>query len=353
MAARKHIVYFEIMGIIEEFKRIIAEQGDIEMTQLAYDMPDDALQAQFDTAVGYQIRGNRTALPEAFSGHRDFIARCPNLLAISTSGAGYEVVNVDDCTEAGVAVVNQAGTNAEGVAEHALAQMMCLSRQMIQSDKAMRRDRDWVRRDFAGHNISGKTVGIMGMGAIGQTLATFCKAFGMRVLTSHPRLTAEEAGCRGAELVDFDELLASSDFVAVAMPRNAETEGMFDARAFAQMKPTAFFVTVGRGGIHVDDDLVDALDNGVIAGAGVDVWLVEPPALDHPLLRFDNVLATPHNAGMTWENWLKMAQGAATQWVQILNGERPPRLVNPEVWPHYAERFEAIMGHPVQEGDAA
>ena len=349
----KHIFYFDLVGRADEFQRIIGEAPEITLRQLAYDMPENEIQPVFDVAQGYQVRGNRTLLPEAYRPAPALIERCPNLLAVSTSGAGYDIVDVEACTEAGIAVVNQAGMNAEGVAEHALGHMLALSRQMAQSDKAMRRDRNWERRDFMGHNICEKTVGILGLGSIGTRLAGFCKAFRMRVLACHPRLSQEEAARRGAELMGFEEMLRESDFVVVAAPRNAETEGLFDASAFKLMKPTAYFVTVGRGGIHVDEDLVEALEKGEIAGAGIDVWLIEPPALDHPLLRFDNVLATPHNAGMTSENFLQTARGAAEQWVEIMRGHRPPRLVNEQVWPHYCERFEKIMGHPVEEGHAS
>jgi D-3-phosphoglycerate dehydrogenase len=119
---------------------------------------------------------------------------------------------------------------------------------------------------------------------------------------------------------------------------------MFDAKKFALMKPTAYFIQTSRGGIHDEAALAEALAAKRIAGAGLDVFLKEPPPPDHPLLRFDNVIATPHIAGLTEEALYGMAEGAARQWVSIFRGEVPPRLVNPEAWPRYARRFEAIFG---------
>lgn len=352
MAAARHIFYFDVFGNPEAFEEVLAADPEITVTHLEYDMPEQQIDQVLASAQGYQIRGNRTALPERYAGNRGLIALCPNLLAISTGGAGYEIVDVDACTEAGIIVVNQAGMNAEGVAEHAFGHMLALTRQMPQADKAMRRDRDWVRPDYVGRNITGKTVGVVGLGAIGTRLAAMCNAFDMRVLTCHPRMTSGEAARRGAALVDFDTLLRDSDFVTVSAPLNSETEALFDARAFALMKPSAYFVNVSRGAIHVDADLVAALQAKEIAGAGIDVWLIEPPALDHPLLAFENVLATPHNAGMSYENWLNAARGAAEQWIDIMHGRRPPRLVNPDAWPRYAQRFEEIMGVPVERDTA-
>jgi D-3-phosphoglycerate dehydrogenase len=116
------------------------------------------------------------------------------------------------------------------------------------------------------------------------------------------------------------------------------------------MKPSAYFITIGRGGIHDEDALARALSAGEVAGAGLDVWMQEPPPHDHPLLGFENVLASPHIAALTHESAQKAMTGAAAQWRQILNGEFPPRCVNPTVWPQYAKRFEAIMGRPAASG---
>jgi D-3-phosphoglycerate dehydrogenase len=170
----------------------------------------------------------------------------------------------------------------------------------------------------------------------------------MRVLAHDPYLTDEEIARRGAEAASFEELIAQSDVVSLHCPRDKSTLRMMDARAFGRMKEGAVFVTTARGGIHDEAALTAALASGHLSGAGLDVWDREPPPLDHPLLALPNVVATFHTAGVSQEARRNMAAIAAEQIVGVLKGGRPPRLVNPEVWPAYAARFGAVMGMPVQ-----
>ncbi len=166
----------------------------------------------------------------------------------------------------------------------------------------------------------------------------------MRVLAFDPYLTAEQIAARAAEAVTLPELLREADYVSVNCPRTAETRGMIGAREYALMKPGAYFITTARGGIHDEQALADALTTARIAGAGLDVWEKEPPDPNHPLLKFDNVLVSPHTAGVTHESRRNMGRIAAEQMLAVLDGKRPPRLVNPEVWPAYRDRFERILG---------
>jgi len=346
--AEKRIFYFDMLSNPALFESILTRDGDTVLTRLEHSMPEADIKDVMRQTHGYQIRGNWRDVPDRYLGNREFIEQCPNLLAISTGGAGYDTIDVDDCTRAGVLAVNQAGMNAEGVAEHAVGMMLCLTKQIAQVNQALRRDRNWVRRDYMNHDIFGKTLGIVGLGEIGKRAASMCRAaFGMDIIACHPRLTPEEGLARGARLVGFEELLEQSDFVLVSCGLNDETRGMFGQEAFARMKPGAFFITVGRGGIHDEEALARALANEELAGAGLDVWMEEPPPLDHPLLKFDNVLASPHIAAITPESAQSAMTGAAEQWRAILAGQRPPRLINPEVWPAYAERFERVMGRPL------
>ena len=148
----------------------------------------------------------------------------------------------------------------------------------------------------------------------------------------------------GAERATLPSLLAEADFVSVHCPRTPETEWMLGAEQFAQMKPTAYVINTARGGILDELALAEALRIGQVAGAGIDVWDIEPPALDHPLLAFDNVIATPHIAGVTVEARQAMAEYAVAQWRTIWRGETPPRVLNPEALPRYEERRAAILG---------
>ena len=149
---------------------------------------------------------------------------------------------------------------------------------------------------------------------------------------------------RGGEKVELDELLRRSDYVSISCPLTKESRGMIGAREFALMQPHAYFITTARGFIHDEAALTDALRDKRIAGAGLDVWAKEPPPPDHPLLQFDNVLASPHTAGVTTEARANMGRIAAEQMLDALDGKRPPRIINPEVWPDYARRFERTFG---------
>jgi D-3-phosphoglycerate dehydrogenase len=325
-------------------ERILAERPDIELVRLDYASPEHENWGEMSRAHGYQIQP-RTELRKPWFGDAALLAGCPNLLAISSTGAGYDMIDVEDCTKAGVIVVNQSGTNKEGVAEHALGLILSLSKKIAVSERVMRTVPNMDRRGYQGNDIRRKTLGIIGIGNIGTRLAQICRmAFDMTVLAYDPYLTASQIEERGGSKVTLEELLRRSDYVSVHCPRTKETFGMLGAAQFALMRPTAYFVNTARGGIHDEAALADALRAGQIAGAGLDVFLQEPPPLDHPLLAFDNVIVTPHNAGMTDESVLEMVTATAQQWIDLFAGKVPPRLVNPEAWPLYSRRFHEILG---------
>jgi D-3-phosphoglycerate dehydrogenase / 2-oxoglutarate reductase len=292
----------------------------------------------------YHISAAKDELPQRYFARQDLLARCPNLLCVSAGGAGYDTVDVAACTAAGVAVVNQAGGNAASVAEHTLGLMLGVSRRMNEGDRRMRREIGYAREDVMGHEIRGHTVGLVGIGHIGSRVAGLARAFGMEVVATDPLLSADEIRRRGAEPVSFEELLAMSDFVSLHCPRDQSTLKIMNAETFGRMKKGAIFITTARGGIHDEAALVQALASGHLAGAGIDVWDQEPPPLDHPLLAMDQVFATFHVAGVTHEGRRNVATISAAQIVGLLAGERPPRLINPEVWPEFERRRKCILG---------
>ncbi len=251
---------------------------------------------------------------------------------------------MDACTDAGVIAVNQAGANSAAVAEHALGLMLALSKKIVAADRALRKPGRLDRFLFTGNEIHGKTVGIVGFGDIGACLAKLCRAFDMTILAYDPHRSADRIAAQGGTKVSLDDLLRRSDFVSMHCPLSAETEGMMGREQFALMKPTAYFLTTARGGIHKEDDLLEALESGRIAGAGLDVFLDEPPHYLHPLLGSDKVIATPHNAGLTVEAKQSMARSAVDQWISILGGGPPRSLVNPAVWGRYCDRYERLLG---------
>jgi D-3-phosphoglycerate dehydrogenase len=231
------------------------------------------------------------------------------------------------------------------VAEHALAMLLTLSKRILEADRALRREANVSRNALMGTEAQGKTIGIVGIGNVGRRIAALCEGLlGMKVLAYDPYLSQAEIAARGGEKVELDELLRRSDYVSISCPLAKDSRGMIGARQFALMQPHAYFITTARGFIHDEAALVEALRNRQIAGAGLDVWAKEPPPPDHPLLQFDNVIASPHTAGVTTEARMNMGRIAAEQMLEALDGKRPPRMINPEVWPRYAARFERTFG---------
>ena len=340
----KRLVYFEEF-MADDAVHILSQRPEIELVRLEYASPVEDNWAEMSRALGYQTQ-SRVELREPWFAAAPMFERCPNILACSSTGAGYDMIDVDDCTKAGIIVVNQSGTNKEGVAEHALGLILSLSKKIATSDRAMRTVTNLARRQFQGNDIRGKTIGIVGIGNIGTRVSELCRGlFGMTVLVYDPYLTPEQVAARGGTQVGLEELMRRSDYVTVHCPRTKDSFGMFGAEQFAMMKPTAYFVNTARGGIHDEAALAEALRKGQLAGAGLDVFLQEPPPLDHPLLHLDNVIVSPHNAGMTDESILEMVTATAHQWIGIFEGRVPPRLVNPEAWPLYSKRFAEIIGH--------
>ena len=321
------------------------QEKDIVLHRLSYKGPQADNWGAMSASHVFCITSTRQELPAEYRCDAALLARCPDLLAVSTSGAGYDTVDVAACTAAGVLVVNQTGGNADAVAEHAVGMMLSLTKNIPQTDQAVRAGTSLPREKFKGWNAKGRTVGIVGCGNVGSRLARICGlGLQMKVLAYDPYLTAEQIAERGATKVDLATLLAASRFVSVHCPYNDETQDLIGAKELAAMQPGAILVTTARGGIVNEDALAAALKSGHLAGAGVDVWIDEPPPTDHPLLGFDNLIATVHTAGITHDSRNNMAAWNAQQLAGILRGERPPRLVNPEAWAKFAQRFERIFG---------
>ena len=325
------------------FDGLIAAAPELALSMHRAKGDDDATWQALATAQVYHVSSARDDLPAPWFVNAALLQRCPQLLAISTYGAGYDTVDVAACTAAGVAVMNQAGSNASAVAEHTLGLMLGLCKRIGESDRRLRRGERFTRADMMGTDLAGRTLGIVGIGHAGRRVAALAQAFGMTVLANDPFIDAAEVRRRGAEPVPMAQLLQRADVVSLHCPLDATTTGLFDARAFAAMKPGAFFITTARGGIHDEAALHAALVSGHLAGAGLDVWDVEPPAAEHPLLALDQVLATAHTAGVTRQARVAMATMAAQQIIGLARAEKPPRLVNPAVWPHTEARLEKAL----------
>lgn len=324
------------------FDRMVAARADLKLCVAAARGDDAATLAALSRSHAYMVSAAKDELPPRWSVTAELIAQCPDLVCVASSGAGYDTVDVEACTAAGIAVVNQAGGNADSVAEHTYALLLAVRRRIVESHERLRRDNGFTREQLMGHEIRGNTIGLVGLGQIGRRAARIAQGFGLRVVACDPYLPSEVIRAEGAEPVGLHDLLEQSDIVSLHCPLNAETRGMMDAAAFARMKPGSVFITTARGGIHDEAALYAALQAGHLAGAGLDVWQQEPPGNDAPLLQLPNVVGTYHTAGVTHEARRNVARSAAEQLLAMLDGRRPPNLVNPPAWPAALERIARL-----------
>ena len=254
-------------------------------------------------------------------------AAAPALRVVARLGVGYDKVDVDAATRHGVIVAMAFGTNHESVADYAFALMIGLASRLLPHHRSVAAG-DWAGGFHAG--LAGRTVGIVGLGRIGQAVAARCRGFGTRILGTDPVVDTGEAAARGITLVPLDQLLAEADFVSLHAPRTPATQHMIDAAALARMKPTAFLVNTARGGLIDEAALHAALTQGRIAGAGLDVFETEPP-VGSPLLGLDNVILAPHAAGLDEGAEAAMAARCIDHILAVHRGDAPRRedVLNP------------------------
>ncbi|GAB5505627.1 MAG: hydroxyacid dehydrogenase [Rhizobiaceae bacterium] len=265
--------------------------------------------------------------------------RAKDLRAAIRHGAGLDMIPVEAATKAGVLVANVPGANARSVAEYAFFSAMALLRRFRIVDSKLRNEGWTVARneaDFA-RDLSGLTLGVVGYGNVGQAVSAIAAGgFGLDVLVSSRTKRETPEGVRFAEL---DELASNADVMVLCCPLSDETRGMVDAKLIARMKPGAIIVNVSRGPVIDDDAMIAALREGRIGGAALDVFATQPLPADHPYLTFDNVLITPHMAGITEGSMRRMGLGVAAEAKRVLAGELPLNFCNPEVQGAYMKRF--------------
>ncbi|MCY3831691.1 MAG: NAD(P)-binding domain-containing protein [Chloroflexi bacterium] len=276
--------------------------------------------------------------------------RAPNLLIIARTGVGYDTLDVDAASARGIACVNAPDAPTVSTAELAVTLMMTVARAVKRIENELNRmleagERRNLAREYVALEMQRTQLGIIGLGRIGGHVSGIAKAIGMKVVAYDPYIDAERFAMLGVEKASsLEQLLAGSDFVSLHLPLNDETYKLMNAERFAQMKAGAVFINVARGG-HVDEAaLTAALDSGHLFGAGLDVTDPEPPLAGNPLLGRDNVVITPHIASSTVAGRPRLTIHALEQVVQALRGERPPHLLNPEVWDRTRARWEALQG---------
>ena len=243
----------------------------------------------------------------------------PNLRVAGRAGVGLDNVDVEAATARGVLVINAPTANILSATEHTMAMLLSLCRCLPEANASVMRG-EWTRSKFMGIELSGKTLGIIGLGRIGTRVATRAKAFGMTLLAYDPYIPPGAAQKVQAELVDFERLLRESDFITVHTPLTDETRGMIGTEEIARMKPGVVLVNCARGGIYVESDLAQALNEGRVAAAAVDVFEVEPPPPDHPFLSAKNIILTPHIGANTVEAQDRVAVQTAEMVIAALKG---------------------------------
>ena len=265
--------------------------------------------------------------------NEEFLRSAPKLRIASNVAVGYDNIDVDACTKRGIAVTNTPGVLDETTADFAWTLLMTVARRVAEGELLARSGnwKGWNLDQLCGADVWGKTLGIVGFGRIGRSVARRASGFQMKIIyTDAVRVSEEVEKSLNAEFRDMNSLLAESDFISLHVPLLPETRGLFDAPKLFRMKPTAFLINTSRGPVVEEAALVTALENNKIAGAALDVFENEP--FIHPGLKRPNVVLTPHIASASIETRTKMASMAANNIVAVFKGRRPPNLLNPDIF---------------------
>ncbi|MCB7305153.1 hydroxyacid dehydrogenase [Bariatricus massiliensis] len=263
------------------------------------------------------------------------IENSPNLKVIGRTGVGYDTVDVKTASAHGIPVVITPGANNRSVAEHAVAMMFALSKNLIEGQTELCAGNWEIRGAKKAFELEGKTIGILGLGAIGRETAKICSGCGMKIAAYDPFMTRNQVeDCGAVFYEDYRELLRDSDVVSIHVPLTEQTKNMISGEELKLMKKTALLINCSRGGIIDEDQLVQALKNGIIAGAGTDVFCNEPPKADDPMLNCPNLIVSPHSAAQTREAVIKMAQMCVKGCLAVANGKKWPYVADKTVYEH-------------------
>lgn len=299
----------------------VLTDNDVEIVEL-FEYDEATLKDHLEEAHGWIVRSGTTVTA-------DLIKAADNLKVIGRAGVGVDNIDLDAATREGIIVCNAPDGNTISTAEHACAMLQTMARTIPQANRSLR-DGSWDKSEFAGAELYDKTLGIVGVGKVGRSVAERMQGYGMDLVGFDPIVSDEVANRLGVTLVSIDELLEQSDFITIHAPINEETRGMIGAEELATCKDEVRIVNCARGGIVDEQDLLDALENDEVAGAAVDVYSEEPPESDflHDLIARDDVVATPHIAATTGAAQAKVAQQITRQVVSGLNDEPVDTPVN-------------------------
>ncbi|MCC7447889.1 MAG: hydroxyacid dehydrogenase [Anaerolineae bacterium] len=260
--------------------------------------------------------------------------RVPTLRVIARPGIGVDNISIPDATERGIVVCNTPDGPTISTAEHAVTLMLAVIKQIKRFDRELQRGAkaDYFN-EYNSPEVRGLQLGLVGLGRIGRYVAGVAQALGMKVIAYDPFITHRQAAELGVEwITTLSALLSTADVVSLHVPLTSETRHLINAARLAQMKPGAYLINTARGGLVDESALLAALECRQLSGAGLDVFEHEPPAPDSPLLTREDVIATPHLAGVTSTSKDRMVREAIQQVLQVLHGEQPAHVVNPQVW---------------------
>jgi D-3-phosphoglycerate dehydrogenase len=290
---------------LEVFKNTEGFQVDVRLG-----LKPEELKKICDDYDGWVIRSGTRITAE-------LIEAAKNLKVIGRAGVGHENIDADAATKRGIVVMNTPGGNNVTTGEHTIALMMALSRHIPQAVASLKSGK-WERNKFVGVELCNKTLGVIGLGNVGRIVAERGAALRMKVIGYDPFIAAENIARMGVEPATLEEIYAKSDFITVHVPLTPETQGMINRDAFDQMKTGVRILNCARGGIVDEQDLANAIKERKVAGAALDVYVDEPPAADHPLLKLEQVITTPHLGASTDEAQLNVAIAVAEQMVDFL-----------------------------------
>lgn len=266
---------------------------------------------------------------------KNVIENSPNLKVIGRTGVGYDSVDVEEATKAGIPVVITPGANNRSVAEHTVGMMFAIAKNFVEAQTELKKGNWNIRDEKKAFELLDKKVGFIGLGAIGREVQKICKSIGMETAGYDPFLSKEkmdEIGCTYFE--DYHDMIKECDFVSIHVPLSDSTKNMIGKKELESMKPTAVLINCSRGGIVNETALAEALNTGVIAAAGTDVFEEEPPSSNNPLLHAKNLLVSPHSAAQTKEAVIRMASMCIDGCLAVLNGEQWPYVADKNVYKH-------------------
>jgi D-3-phosphoglycerate dehydrogenase len=282
-------------------------------------------------AIDYEVIASRTTgvLLRTAEFRRQDIDLAPNLRIIARHGAGYDTVDVDAATERGIPVTVTGAANAGSVAEHVFALLFAVARNITTADRAVR-DGAWTTRrgELTGIELSGRTIGLLGCGRIGRRVASIAASLGMTVAVCDPALSPADAEALGMRLTDKDELFGVSDVLSLHLPLTADTHKIIGRDALGRLPTGAIVINTARGALIDEDALLEYLDNGHLAGAGLDVLAAEPPPADDPIAAHPRTVLTPHIGGQTHEAMRRVALDAAQSILTAYRGQTPTNAIN-------------------------